>query len=88
MYMVKIWAKIVTDDKLVKDVIYSKDVNFTTSKFLDYLIDICYELDVPTPVILKSHKSNFNKFNIVKFRKIDFVESINFDSLVLENAAE
>lgn len=86
--MVKIWAKIINDNKIVRSIIYTHDSNYDTANFLTYLIDICYELDIPTPIILKSHTHNFYHFNIAKFRTPDFVESINFDTLLLENAAD
>lgn len=86
--MIKIWAKVILDDKILKDTIYSNDERYDDDNFLAYLTDICYALDIPTPLILKNHKFNFNNFNIVKFKLTDFVESINFDTLVLENAVE
>ena len=56
------------------------------SKFYDYLREICENLDVPTPVLIKTHLFNYAKYNVVRFKQEDFVESINFDKLVLENA--
>lgn len=53
--------------------------------FLSYLMDICHEMDIPTPVLLKTHIFNFAKFNHVKFLPRDFVESVDFDCLLLEN---
>lgn len=53
--------------------------------FFDYLTDICYHLDSPTPVLMKIHLFHYAKYRIVKFRKDDFVESIDYDELVLEN---
>ena len=43
-------------------------------------------VDIPTPVIIKTHLFNYAKYNTVKFTKQDFVESIDFDKLVFENA--
>lgn len=54
-------------------------------RFLSYLMDICHEMDIPTPVLLKTHIFNFAKFNHVKFLPRDFVESVDFDCLLLEN---
>lgn len=86
--MLKIWAKIITGDKIKKDLIYRSDEKFAKNKLHSYLIEICHEMDVPTPVVLKSHIKNFDSFNITRFKASDFVESVDFDSLVLENASE
>jgi hypothetical protein len=56
------------------------------SLFFDYIRDICETLDIPTPVIIKTHLFNYAKYNTLRFKKEDFVESVDFDKLVLENA--
>lgn len=86
--MVRIWAKILKNDKIVRDTLYIRETKFDSAQFFDYLTEICHELDIPTPVVLKSHKKNFSHFNVTKFRTADFVESVPFDLLTLENAAE
>lgn len=84
--MFKIWAKTIKNHKIVKDTVYRNAEKFDEDEFLRYLTDICYDLDIPTPVILKSHLQNFKLYNIAKFRPEDFVESVSFDLLQLENA--
>ena len=81
----KIWAKLITDGKIQKQFVYEKQELLTYSRFFDYLSDICHELDIPTPVLLKTHIFNFAKFNHVKFIPRDFVESLDYDQLFLEN---
>jgi hypothetical protein len=54
--------------------------------FYDYTREICETLDIPTPVIIKTHLFNYAKYNTVKFVRQDFVESVDFDKLVFENA--
>lgn len=83
--MVKIWAKIMTDGKIRAQYVHEIDEKMDYSHFLIYLMDICRELDVPTPVLLKTHIFNFAKFNHVRFLPRDFVESVEFDYLLLEN---
>lgn len=86
--MFKIWAKTITDHKITGSYLYHSADKFDGKEFLYYLTDICHEMDIPTPVLLKSHVKNYALFNIAKFRKSDFVESVPFDNLVLENAGE
>lgn len=81
----RIWAKLITDGKIVKQYVYEKDERVTYSHFFDYLTEICQELDVPTPVLTKTHIFNFAKFNHVKFVTRDFVESLGYDHMFLEN---
>lgn len=81
----RIWAKLITDGHIKKDVVYEKDEKVTYSHFFDYLTEICYLLDIPTPVLTKTHVFNFAKFNHVKFPAKDFVESLGYDQLFLEN---
>ena len=84
--MVRIWAKVVKDDKILRQYMFETEGVTDYSLFFDYLEDICSHLDVSTPVLLKTHLFNYAKYNTVKFIKDDFVEKIDFDKLVLENA--
>ena len=81
----RIWAKLMTDGKIRKQFVYENPEKLTYSHFFDYLTDICHTLDVPTPVLTKTHIFNFAKFNHVKFVSRDFVESLGYDYLFLEN---
>ena len=84
--MFRIWAKIMKEGKIQRQFVYENDEEkLTYSHFLQYLFDICRELDAPTPVLLKTHIFNFAKFNHVRFLPRDFVEAVDFDYLLLEN---
>lgn len=81
----KIWAKLIENGKIVKQYVLEKEEKLTYSHFFDYLTEICSELDVPTPVLTKTHIFNFAKFNHVKFIPRDFVEEFSFDHIFIEN---
>ena len=83
--MFAIWAKLMKDGKILKQVTYSRDDKFSYSQFFVYLTDICEELDISTPVLLKTHIFNYAKFSTVRFIPRDFAESVDFDKLVLDN---
>lgn len=83
--MFRIWAKIITDGRIIKQITYERDDKFTYSQFFNYLADICEELDIATPVLLKTHIFNYAKFSTVRFLPRDFAEPVNFDKLVLDN---
>jgi hypothetical protein len=84
--MVRIWAKVMNKDKIVKQYVFEKDGEIDYSEFFSYLREICETLDIPTPVLIKTHLFNYAKYNNVRFKENDFVESIDFEKLVLENA--
>ena len=83
--MVKIWFKVIKDNKIQKQYVYENDEKFTYSHFGDYISAGCYALDEATPVLIRSHIMNFAKYNTVKFTPDDFVESVPFDKLTVEN---
>ena len=74
-----------TDGRIRQQFVYEKPEKLTYSHFFDYLSEIAQILDIPTPVLLKTHIFNFAKFNHVKFIGRDFVESLGYDHLFLEN---
>ena len=84
--MVRIWAKVIKDDKILRQYMFTTEGTTDYSLFFNYLEDICSNLDIATPVLIKTHLFNYAKYNTVKFTKDDFVETISFDKLVLENA--
>lgn len=83
--MIRIWAKVLKNNKIIKQYVFERAENIDYSMFFDYLKDICENLDIATPVLIKTHLFNYAKYNVVRFSKDDFMESIDFDKLVLEN---
>ena len=81
----RLWAKLMKDGHICKQYVYENTEKLTYSHFFDYLTDICSELDIPTPVLLKTHIFNFAKFNRVKFLPRDFVDGIEYDQFFIEN---
>ena len=74
---VRIWAKLISDGKVAKDVVY------TGAMFYDE--DTCDKLDVATPVVLPQHFANFMRFHNCRFYEWDFVEPFNYDKFILED---
>ncbi len=83
--MVRIWAKLLKNDKIIRQYVFKADGKIDYSQFFEYVREICENLDAPTPVIIKTHLFHYAKYNVLKFRKDDFVENVDFDYLVLEN---
>lgn len=83
--MFRIWAKVIKDGKIIKQLTYERVDKFTYAQFFTYLSDICEGLDIATPILLKTHIFNYAKFNTVRFLPRDFTEPPSFDKLVLDN---
>ena len=82
MVMIKIWGKLLVDDKVIKG--KTVEVDETSTTFFDMLKQLSGLLNIPTPVLLDKHVYDFNLFKICTFKPDDFVESVNFDRFVLE----
>ncbi len=83
--MFRIWAKVLKEGHIIGQTTYEREEKFTYADFFRYLAEICGQLDVPTPVLLKPHLFQYAKFRHVVFRPADFMEAVPFDRLVLEN---
>lgn len=86
--MFKIWARTNKGDKITKSLIYNGEGKFESKILRSCLVDICDSLDIPTPVLLKSHIKNFDSFGITRFVPSDFIESVKFDSFIIEYCRE
>ena len=83
--MIRIWAKVFCNGKIIKQCVYERSESMDYSEFFAHVRNICESLDIPTPVIVKTHLFNYAKYRVLKFKKDDFMESVSFDRLVLEN---
>ena len=84
--MIRIWSYTTVESKITKSYIYESIDNFSEEKFRFHIEKICHKLDIPTPVILKTHIENFENFNMVTFSVRDFIESVDFEKFIIENA--
>lgn len=84
----KIWARLVTDDKIQKDILYHSPLKMSKTNYEVWLREICHQLDVPNPVLLDHHFKNFVNFHNTKFKQDDFVETLDYDVLIVEDCKE
>ena len=80
--MIKIWGKVVKDEKIIKQFVVEVEPKKCT--FFDMLKQLCEGLDIPTPVLLNKHVMDFNKFSMTLFKPADFVEKVYFDKFIIE----
>lgn len=85
--MIRIWAKVVKDEKILKDIIFEQFKPFNTENFFKYIASICEQLDIATPIILSKHIYHYLTFNCAVFFPQDFPEDVDFDSFVIEEAS-
>ena len=84
----KIWARLMKDDKIAKDMIYQSPLKMSASNYELWLRDICHQLDVPNPVLLQQHYKNFVNFHNTRFKDDDFIETLDYDMLIVEDCKE
>lgn len=80
--MVKIWGKVIKNERIVKNCVLEIDESNTS--FFDMLKNMCEKLNIPTPVLLDKHVYDFNVFNMSTFKPDDFIESVKFNRLTLQ----
>ncbi len=86
--MIKISAKLITNQKVKKSIDFISVDDYESDKFYYYVSEICRQLDLSTPVIINYHRECYEKFNSLKFSKDDFVDDFHYDCLYLENHEE
>lgn len=80
----KVWATTVREEKITKDLVFEYDHISNEDDFVAVLQQICEKMDIPTPVVTYVNFNHYVLFNTTKFRRRDFVESIDFDYFNLE----
>lgn len=83
----RIWAKTTLGDKITRSYMYTLSEPFDGEHMFDYICEITRAMDIPTPIVLKSHIYNFEHFNIAKFLRREYVEEVDFDFFILENSS-
>lgn len=78
--MSRLWMRVVTRHKIVKQA----EAPCTVPEVLDVLTELCMKNDLPRPMWLNKHESEFGEFRRTAFTKEHFVEDVNFDRLEIE----
>ena len=81
--MVHFWAKLLTDQKIMHSATVKRK-RFLPSEITQTMQQLCYELDIPTPIILVKHMSAFEKYHLATFTPEDFVEQVSFEKMVIQ----
>lgn len=78
----RIWAKIFTENRMIKDELWEDYSNDTrTHKVFKALSDICVKFDLQQPIWLDSNVKEFKRHSKTRFTKDSFIEEVPFDYL-------
>ena len=84
--MMKIWAKVLTDHRIMNETVRE----FSSARPSDMegwsvlLHELCQDLDLCRPMILRKHVNDLKQFSRVVFKPADFIESVDFDEFEIE----
>lgn len=83
--MFRLWGKLFKDNRMVKDMTVCDDSSDTrTHKIFRGLEDICYAWDLGKPIWLDSTIQDFQRHKKTRFYQDNFIETIDFDFLVIQ----
>ncbi len=86
----RIWAKVLQNHRIMRETVRE----FSSARPSDLegwsvlLHELCQDLDLCRPVILRKHIYDLRQFSRVVFKPSDFIESVDFDEFEVEVLAE
>jgi hypothetical protein len=85
----KLWGKILIDNRIDKDMVVHFDVEKEYQENLkNAIIEICDKFDIEKPYWLPNNIKEFNQRGKTSFSVDNFIEIINFDKFVIEEIEE
>lgn len=83
--MIKVWGRIVKNNKIVKDDVVISDIEGTYQDKLKACInELCNRFDIQKPYWLPTNMEEYNKRGKTIFNYHNFMEEIEFDKFVIE----
>lgn len=79
-YLRRIWGIIRIKGKIASDAV----VALEEADLNEALDALCKKLDIPEPVVLKKHRSEFLRFGHTRFSPDDFMEAVGFAGFEVE----
>ena len=83
----KVYASIVKNTQVLKRAFAMSDIPDASDALMECLEQIYKELDVSEPVWVKKHALDLARYKRTRFLPEDFLETVDFDSLVIEYSA-
>ncbi len=83
--MFRLWGKIFSENRLVKDIVIEDTGSDTrTHKIFHAIDEICLKFDISHPIWLESNIKDFKRHNKVRFTADNFIDSYSFDYLEIQ----
>jgi hypothetical protein len=82
--MIRVWGTLKREQKIISGHVVTFPGEARTQALAEILRTLCYELDIPRPVVLGKHEREFTAFGRTRFHPPDFVERVGFDQLEME----
>ncbi|WP_238883151.1 hypothetical protein [Clostridium sp. YIM B02551] len=83
--MLKIWGKVIKENRIIKDEVAISDIEGTYQENLKVCInELCYKFDIAKPYWLPSNLDEYNKRSKTSFNDDNFIEEIDFDRFMIE----
>ena len=86
----RIWAKVLQDHKIMQETVRE----FSSARPSDLegwgmiIHELCQDLDLCRPLILRKHVNDLKQFSRVVFKPSDFIEPVYFDEFEIEVLSE
>ncbi len=82
--MLKIWGKIITNNKIVIDDVATSDVEESYQENLKICItELCNKFDISKPYWLPANLEEYNKRSKTSFNQDNFIDDIDFDKFMI-----
>jgi ribulose kinase len=82
--MIKIWGRLVKNNKTIKDTVVVSNMEGTYQDNLkNCLNEICNEFDISKPYWLPTNMEEYNKRAKTIFNAHNFIEDIDFDKFII-----
>lgn len=83
--MLKICGTIMKNNKIIRDIIVTSDINKSYQENLKQcIIEICNKFDISKPYWLPMNLKEYNKKNKTSFNQNNFIDTIDFDKLIIQ----
>ena len=86
----RIWAKVLIEHKIMRETVreFSSARPSDMEGWSSLLHELCQDLDLCRPVVLRKHVNDLARFSRVVFKPADFIESVDFDEFEIEVLSE
>lgn len=83
--MLRIWGKLIKDNKIIKDKVVELVVKNTYQEALkEAVTEICKEFDIAKPYWLNHNLEEYNNRSKTSFDENNFIEEIEFNKFEIE----